>query len=111
MKYLIILLIAVVVILLSTFGIQNPNPVTVRFLQWQSDAVPIYAVMLVSVLLGMLINTLIGLPGRIQRQLELRRLRHSATAQEKEIADLKSRIPQPVMRPLQDEPSASTMKG
>jgi uncharacterized integral membrane protein len=77
MKYLVILLIAVVVILLSTFGIQNPNPVTVRFLQWQSDAVPIYAVMLVSVLLGMLINTLIGLPGRIQRQLELRRLRHS----------------------------------
>lgn len=103
MKYLVILLIAVVVILLSTFGIQNPNPVTVRFLQWQSDAVPIYAVMLVSVLLGMLINTLIGLPGRIQRQLELRRLRHSTTAQEKEIADLKSRIPQPVMKPLQDE--------
>ena len=103
MKYLVLVVMVIMVLLLSTFGIQNPNPVTVRFLQWQSDAVPLYAVMLVSVLVGIALNALMGLPSRIQRQLELRRLRQSTTTQEQQIKDLKSRLPAPVMKPLQDE--------
>ena len=105
MKYVVIVVMLVLVLLLSTFGIQNPNPVTVRFLQWQSDAVPLYAIMLVSVLVGFALNALLSLPSRIQRQVELRRLRQSTSAQEHEIADLKSRLPKPVMTPLADERS------
>ncbi len=103
MKYLILLVVGVLVALLTAFGIQNPFPVTVRFFQVQSGAVPLYAVILVSVVWGVVLSSLLSVPGRIQRQLELRRLRQQVAEQTREIAELRARLPQPVMQPLPDE--------
>ncbi len=103
MKYLVLVLVVVLVLLLSTFGIQNPTRVNVRFLQFQSGFVPLYVIMLVSTLIGMLLVMLVGIPGRIQRQLEARRLRQQLRDAEKHIAALHARVPPPVMQPLPDE--------
>jgi len=103
MKYLIGVAVAALVILLVTFGIQNPFPITVRFLELRSAAVPLYLVIMLAALIGMLVSTLLGLPGRIQRQLELRRLRQQVIEQAQQLSDLKARMPAPVMRPLPNE--------
>ena len=71
MKYLVLALVMVLVLVLSTFGIQNPTPVNVRFLQFQSGFVPLYVIMLVSTLIGMLLVFLVGLPGRIHPAAQL----------------------------------------
>ena len=103
MKYVILLIVAALVILLATFGIQNPFPVQVRFFQIQSDAVPLYVVILLSALLGVLVNSLFSLPGRFRRHRELRGLRRLLTEQAQQIDDLKVRMPSPVMKPLPNE--------
>ena len=103
MRYLILVVVVILVVLLSTFGIQNPYPVNVRFLRWQTGGVPLYILVLISTLIGVLLSTLLSLTGRIQRQLELRRLRQQAAELEQQVAELKARLPAPVMRPLPDE--------
>jgi uncharacterized integral membrane protein len=103
MRYIVGLAVAALVVLLATFGIQNPFPITVRFMQFQSAAVPLYLVMLLSAIIGILVSTLLSIPGRIHRQLELRRLRQQVAEQAQQIADLKTRVPSPVMNPLPDE--------
>ena len=103
MKYVILLVVAVLVILLATFGIQNPFPVRVRFFQFQSDAVPLYVVILLSALLGILVNSLLGIPGRIHRYREVRGLWLQVAEHAQQIDDLKARMPLPVMKPLPNE--------
>ena len=76
MRYVILALVLILVLVLSTFGVQNPTPVNVRFLQFQSGFVPLSVILLLSTLSGVLIVMLVGLPSRIQRRLENRRLRH-----------------------------------
>jgi uncharacterized integral membrane protein len=103
MKYLVGFAVIVLVVVLATFGIQNPFPVSIRFLQFKSAAVPLYLIMLLSAVIGILVSALLSIPGRIQRRLELRRLRQQIVEQEKQIADLKVRLPAPTMQPLPGE--------
>lgn len=103
MRYLVIVIVAMLVVVLATFGIQNPSVVDVRFLQFQSPTVPLYIVILLSALIGILVSSLLSVPGRIQRQRELRRLRQQVSEQAQQIADLKARLPAPVMKPLPGE--------
>lgn len=103
MKYLVGFAVIALVIVLATFGIQNPFPVSIRFLQFKSAAVPLYLIMLLSALIGILVSSLLSLPGRIQRRLELRRLRQQVAEQTQQITDLKARLPAPVMQPLPGE--------
>jgi uncharacterized integral membrane protein len=102
-KYVILALVLLLVLVLSTFGVQNPTPVNVRFLQFQSGFVPLSVIMLVSTLSGMLLVMLMGLPSRIQHRLETRRLRHQLITADEQIVSLKDRLPAPVMRPLPEE--------
>lgn len=109
MKYLVGIAVAALVIVLATFGIQNPFPITVRFLQFQSAAVPLYLVIMLAAVIGILVSALLSIPGRVQRRLELRRLRQQVVEQTQQIADLKARLPAPVMQPLPDDvPRAGT---
>jgi uncharacterized integral membrane protein len=103
MKYLIGLVVVALVIVLATFGIQNPFPITVRFLQFQSTAVPLYLIIMLSAVIGIVVSALLGVPGLIRRRIELRRLRQQVAEQVQQIADLKSRLPSPVMQPLPGE--------
>ncbi len=103
MKYMLLALVLLLVLVLATFGVQNPTPVNVRFLQFQSGFVPLSVIMLVSTLSGMLLVMLMGFPSRIHRRLETRRLRHQLVTADEQIAGLKDRLPAPVMQPLPEE--------
>jgi uncharacterized integral membrane protein len=103
MKFVIFTLVLILVLVLSTFGVQNPTPVNVRFLQFQSGFVPLSVILLLSTLSGMLLVILMGLPSYIHRRLETRRLRHQLVTADEQIAALKNRLPAPVMQPLPEE--------
>ncbi len=103
MKYVMLALVLVLVLVLSTFGVQNPTPVNVRFLQFESGFVPLSVILLVSTLIGMLLVVLMGLPGRVQHRRETRQLRQQLAAADEQIAALKDRLPRPVMQPLPEE--------
>src|SRR4051794_8925517 len=100
MKYLVLSIVVVLVLLLSTFGIQNPIPVNIRFLGLQTGSVPLYIVVLLSTLIGVLVAVLLALPGRVQRRLELRRSRQRVADLERELTATKAQLPPPVMKHL-----------
>ncbi len=105
MRYLILVIVVLMVVLLSTFGIQNPFPVTLRFLGFQTGRVPLYILVLISTTIGFLLSVLLSLAGRIQHRLEVRRLEQRVGELEKELKDTRALIPSPAMRPLPDEPA------
>lgn len=103
MKYVIFALAIFLVLVLTTFGVQNPAPVNVRFLQFESGFVPLSVILLLSTLIGMLLVVLMGLPGRVQRSREGRQLRQHLAAATEQVVTLKDRLPRPVMQPLPEE--------
>jgi uncharacterized integral membrane protein len=62
-------LVAVLAVLATTFALQNTEPVSVRFLVWSRETVPLAGVVLASIAAGLLIA---GVP------LVVARLRHRA---------------------------------
>jgi uncharacterized integral membrane protein len=103
MKYLVFALVVVLVLILSTFGVQNPAPVNVRFLQFESGLVPLSVIILASAFIGMLVVVLAEVPGRIRHRLEGRHLRHQLVAAETHVTDLQDRLPRTVMQPRPEE--------
>ena len=83
----ILFIIAVAASAIAVFTLYNAEPVTVRFLVWQAEHVPLAAVVLVAVGAGVVPVGLIGLVARLKlrhriRQLEARiRELESANAQ------------------------------
>ncbi len=104
MKYLVALVVVALVVILATFGIQNPYPISIRFMQFRSAAVPLYLVILLSALIGVAVSLLLAVPGGIHRRLEIRRLHQQVTGKAEEVSQLKARLPEPMMAPLSDEP-------
>lgn len=103
MRYVVLLVIIILVAVLSTFGIQNPYPVNIHFLGLATGGVPLYIVIMISTITGIVITLLASLPGRIQRGIELRRLKTRLAETEKSLADAKLRLPPPVVKPLPNE--------
>ncbi len=95
------------VLVLATFGVQNPTPVNIRFLALQSGYVPISVIMLGSTLSGMVLSALLGVPGRIRSRWEARRLRHQLADAEQHITELIARVPPPVMNSRADDHGTS----
>lgn len=93
MRFVVLAVVVVLVVLLSTFGIQNPTPVNVRFLNFQTGYVPIYVIMLISTSIGMLIMALLNAPRAIHHRLELRRLRQQVAALESQVTRPKEQPP------------------
>jgi lipopolysaccharide assembly protein A len=60
MMALLYLLVAVIGALIAVFAVQNINPVPIRFLGWQREAA-LSLVILLSILLGIILTSLIGL--------------------------------------------------
>jgi uncharacterized integral membrane protein len=73
--------------------VQNPNPVSVQFLSWQAEQVPVIIVILISLLVGVIISTFLGLMKQSKLKDKIRRL-------EQEIEDLQ--FP-PVLPPDEDK--------
>ncbi len=89
-QLIIILLVASVLILMT---VQNPNPVSVQFLSWEAQQVPVIIIILISLLAGVIISTVLGLIKQSKLKDKVRRL-------QREIEELKY---PPVVSPDEDE--------
>ncbi len=89
-QLIIILLVALVLILMT---VQNPNPVSVQFLSWEAQQVPVIIIILISLLAGIIISTVLGLIKQSKLKDKIRRL-------QREIEELKY---PPVVSPDEDE--------
>ncbi len=78
-QLVIILLVALVLILLT---VQNPNPVPLQFLSWETQQVPLIIVILISLLVGIIISSVLGLVKQSKLKERIRRL-------EREMEELK----------------------
>ncbi len=56
-----LLFILIMALLLMVFTFQNPYPVQMRFMGWQSGQVPLIMVILISVIVGVVGSLLLGL--------------------------------------------------
>ncbi len=80
MKWLFGILAGLIVLALAIIGVQNPTLITIRFLGWQTGVLPLWAILLVALVSGMLLVALITIPGRIHRYRTTRRLEHQLAA-------------------------------
>jgi uncharacterized integral membrane protein len=98
----VLLVVAILVALvLALFGVQNPQPVNIRFINVQTGAVPLYVVILLSTLAGIILSVLAGLRGRIAQGLHVRRL-------EKRVAELEQEVKARSSARILDVPDAPT---
>ena len=89
-QLIVILLVALVLVLMT---VQNPNPVSVQFLSWEAQQVPVIIIILISLLVGIIISSVLGLIKQSKLKDKIRRL-------QREIEDLKY---PPVVSPDEDE--------
>jgi len=80
MQLIVILLVALILLLVT---VQNPNPVSLQFLSWQAQQVPLIIVILISLLIGAIISSILGLIKQSRLKQTIRRL-------QEEIEELKS---------------------
>jgi uncharacterized integral membrane protein len=70
-QLILMLLVALGLILLT---VQNPNPVTLQFLSWEAQQVPLIVIILISLLAGIIVSTVLGLIKQSKLKETLRRL-------------------------------------
>ena len=90
-RQLIIMLLVALILILMT--VQNPNPVSVQFLSWQAQQVPLIIIILISLLAGTIVSSILGLIKQSKLKDKIRRL-------QREIEELKY---PPVVSPDEDE--------
>ena len=85
-QLIVILLVALVLILLT---VQNPNPVTLQFLSWDADNIPLIVIILISLMAGIIMSSILSLlkqaklKGKIRSlQREIDELRYPSLASE-----------------------------
>ncbi len=72
-------------LVMALFGAQNPQPVRIEFFNMQTGPVPLYVVILISALAGVVLTILASLRGRIAQSLHARKLEKRITELEKEL--------------------------
>ncbi len=78
-QLIIMLLVALILILMT---VQNPNPVSLRFLSWQARQIPLIVIILISLMVGIIISSVIGLIKQSKLKERIRNL-------QREVEDLK----------------------
>jgi len=78
-----LIFILVMSLLLVVFTFQNPYPVQMRFMGWQSGQIPVIIIVIVSTLAGLIISLLLGLK-------QISELKKTIRRQQKEINDMKT---------------------
>ena len=79
-QLIVILLVAMVLILVT---VQNPNPVTLQFLSWDAEGIPLIVVILISLSAGIIMSSILSL-------LKQAKLKDKIRSLQREIEDLKS---------------------
>ena len=57
-QLIVMLLVALVLILVT---VQNPNPVTLQFLSWDAEGVPLIVIILISLMTGIIMSSILSL--------------------------------------------------
>jgi uncharacterized integral membrane protein len=83
---------AVLVALLWTFGAQNSRPVDLSYFGWYVIGAPLWAVAVVPVVLGLVLGFLVTLPGRLRGMVALRRLRGQLQERDRTIGQLRGEV-------------------
>jgi uncharacterized integral membrane protein len=83
---------AVLVALLWTFGAQNGRPVDLSYFGWYVNGAPLWAVAVVPAVLGLLVGFLVTLPGRLRGMVAHRRLRGQLQERERTIGQLQGEV-------------------
>ena len=92
MRWLILLPILVVALLLVTFGVQNTQLVTVRFLSFEARDLSASIVIILSAIGGALLAGMLGVWNSIQHGLRGRRATKQRTQLEQRIAELERQL-------------------
>jgi len=92
MRWLILLPILVVALLLVTFGVQNTQLVTVRFLSFEARDLSASIVIILSAIGGALLAGMLGVWNSIQHSLRGRRDLKQRTQLEQRIAELERQL-------------------
>ena len=85
MARVLLVVVILLALVLALFGVQNPQRVNIRFVGFQTGLVPLYVVILLSTLAGVLLSTILGLRSRVSTSLRIRK-------QDKQIADLEQKL-------------------
>ncbi|NWG18892.1 MAG: LapA family protein [Chloroflexi bacterium] len=106
MRVLIFVLMTILSVMLVLFGVQNPQPVVVRFLTFTSGPISLSLVMILAVIAGAaLVGLLMGYSG-VRSSLRTRRLSKQQAALEQRIAALEQENTQLRARlPKQESPA------
>ena len=88
----ILILIIVLACIMVLFGAQNTQPVTVRFLVFESAQISLSLVMIFSALAGAVLAGLFGLWDQVRHGFQRRRMGRQVTTLEKRAADLESQL-------------------
>jgi len=78
-QLIVILLVALVLILVT---VQNPNPVTLQFLSWDAEGVPLIVIILLSLMAGIIMSSISSLVKQVKLKEKIRSL-------QREIEELK----------------------
>jgi len=92
MRYVISAALLIVAILLVLFGVQNPQPVTVRFLWLSAQDLSLSLVIVIAAIFGAVIVGLLSLWGSIRRGVRGLRERRERTALETRARDLEQKV-------------------
>jgi len=75
----------VVVLFLITFGIKNSQTVDLNYFGMKAIAFPLYGLIFISILIGILGGMLVGFSGRIELKRRIRTLKKESRVLEKEV--------------------------
>ena len=92
MRYLISAALLIVAVLLVLFGVQNPQPVSVRFLWLATQDLSLSLVIVIAAICGAVLVGLLNLWGSIRRGVRGLRERRERTALETRARDLEQKI-------------------
>jgi|SoiMetStandDraft_2_1073263.scaffolds.fasta_scaffold221291_1 uncharacterized integral membrane protein len=92
MRYLISAALLMVAVLLVLFGVQNPQPVTVRFLWFATQDLSLSLVIVIAAIFGAVLVGLLHLWGSIRRGVRGLRERRERTALETRARDLEQKV-------------------
>jgi uncharacterized integral membrane protein len=92
MRYLIGAALLIVAVLLVLFGVQNPQPVTVRFLWLAAQGLSLSLVIVIAAIFGAVLVGLLNMWGSIRRSVRGLRERRERTALETRARDLEQKI-------------------
>lgn len=83
---------AALVLLVSSFGAQNAEAVDIRFFDYFFPATPLWLVLVVPAIVGLLIGFVLTLPARVRWGLTRRRLNAQIAERDKTIGTLEQRV-------------------